>query len=351
VSPGTVRVREADPRADRDAILAILARNLPSAASPARHDWLYLGNPDGPARVWIAEDAESGRPVGTAAAHPRRMRAGGAEVRALNLSDFAFDAAYRSLGPALVLLRATLEPVRAGRVALSYDFPSVSMRALYRRMGGLDLGPAERRVLLLRAGGAVRRRLGDGAAGRVAGAFADLASGLRSARHRMPAGWEVEPLEEPPGDEFDALDAALGARAAVRGVRDACYLRWRYADHPLFAHVVLAARRGGTLDGYAVLREEEPGRLQLMDLCSRTEGDGARALLAGVVRHARARAAEAVQAEVLAGSPCADLLRRLGFTARDEGPGPVPVRAPGAALPEGLDTAAAWWLIGGDRDL
>ena len=48
-----VRLREADPSADRELILGVLSRNLPEAASGKRHEWLYLGNPCGAARVCI----------------------------------------------------------------------------------------------------------------------------------------------------------------------------------------------------------------------------------------------------------------------------------------------------------
>ena len=128
MSNSAVRIREADPATNRERILALLARNLPEASSPQRHDWLYLSNPWGTARVWLAEDVATGEAVGTSAGQPRRMRLEGETVLALCLSDFAIDAAYRSLGPALKLLQATLEPVRKGEYAFSLR-PFQSSRA------------------------------------------------------------------------------------------------------------------------------------------------------------------------------------------------------------------------------
>jgi len=144
MSAREVRIRKADLEVDRDRILAVLARNLPLAASVDRYNWLYLANPCGRSSVWLAEDAKTGEAVGTSAGHPKRVRVNGKVETALNLSDFAFDKAYRSLGPALKLLRATLEPMQKGEFAFSYDHPSDAMLAIYTRMGGQDVSKRER---------------------------------------------------------------------------------------------------------------------------------------------------------------------------------------------------------------
>ena len=124
-------IRECDPATERSRILAVLERNLPRASGSLRFDWLYLSNPAGNALVWLAEN-EDGEAVGTSAGHPRRLRVGGQVVTVLNLSDFAIDAYYRSLGPALQLLRATLAPMDEGRYAFSSDHPSEAMLAVRR---------------------------------------------------------------------------------------------------------------------------------------------------------------------------------------------------------------------------
>ncbi|MFI5402894.1 MAG: GNAT family N-acetyltransferase, partial [Planctomycetota bacterium] len=148
---GSLRVRAADPKAEREAILRVLERNLPRAVQPGRYDWLYLGNPRGPALVWVAEDESTGAVVGVSAAHRRRVRVRGVVAEALNLGDFAIDAEYRALGPALQLLRATLEPVREGRFAFSFDHMNDAMQAAYRRIEGASFGGMERFVRPVRA--------------------------------------------------------------------------------------------------------------------------------------------------------------------------------------------------------
>jgi predicted N-acetyltransferase YhbS len=349
MKPREIRIRQADPSADAEAIRAVLERNLPKASRAERFDWLYRANPDGPALVWLAQDA-AGTPMGTSAAHPRRMRVDGRMVRALNLSDFAVDTAYRSLGPALQLLRATLEPVRSGEYAFSYDFPSESMHALYQRMGGVDLGRKERWVRPVDLRPIAKRKMGDGIVGSVVGAAGQAALRARDAFSGVPAGLEIEPLAGDCGAEFDALDDRLGGLRPVTGVRDAAYLNWRYVKNPLAGHTLLCARRGGDLLGFVALATGSAEFIAVLDLFA-PEGDGVRrGLIAGAVELARERGAEALWMEVLADSGSAHAAQALGFVKRDDAEGPVPFTGPDSPVRATLAEAANWWITGGDRD-
>jgi hypothetical protein len=343
-------IRRIDPAQDGERVLSVLRRNLPEAATRARLDWLYLSNPDGPSLVWVAEDA-AGNPIGTSAAHPRRMRIRGEVVLALNLSDFAIDAPYRSLGPALRLLRATLEPIRRGEFAFGYDFGSESMRAIYRRMGGIDLGPTERWVRPVRLRGLAKRKLGNGLVGAAAGAVGDAAVRVRDALLRVPHGIEVESLEGECGSEFDALDERLSRVRPVAGVRDAAYLNWKHLRHAMWAHTLVCARRSQRLVGFVVLRAAPGANLALTDLFAEDDDQARRGLLARVVAIARERGAEMIQAQAVAGGAYASLLRELGFVPREQGPGPVPIAPSGDPARATLESPDSWWLTEGDRDI
>ncbi len=328
----------------------MLRRNLPTAATSERFEWLYLSNPDGPALVWLAED-QNAMPLGTAAAHPRRMRVDGTILRALCLGDFAVDQAYRRLGVALQLLRATHAPVCAGAYAFTYGYPNGPMLVVHGRTGCSELGRAQRWVRPVSLKTFARRQLGMGVISAAVGAAADLALRRRDARARAAQAVRVELLSAACGKEFDALDARLAGCRPVMGVRDAAYLNWRYLQHTMWRHDIICARRDGRLVGYAVLRSGESPVVSLVDLHTEEDESVRLPLVAEAAHWARSQHAEALDVEVVAGSGSARMVESLGFVRREEHIGPVPFFAEGTAHTATLAAANNWWLMGGDRDV
>jgi hypothetical protein len=347
---GEITIRQVDPASERERILSVLAANLPAAAAPERFDWLYLSNPDGPALVWLAE-LENGAPVGTSAAHPRRMYVGGEQVYALNLGDFAIDRSQRSLGPALRLLRATLAPVREHAYAFSYDFGNASMQAVYRRMRVRALGCSERWMQPIAMRRVLRGRLGAGWLAAVAGTTGDALWRIRRSLHGRVKGLTLYVLAAECGEEFDALDARV-ARAGryVGGVHDAKYLSWRYLRHPIWKHEIVCARSNDRLVGYTVLRCTTPDTVSIVGM----QGEHIRVcrmLLSGAAQRAAAHNAAALDVEVLAGSEAARLIKTLGFIRRESADGPVVFWPPDRPQASELEAVTHWWLFGGDRDV
>ena len=344
-----IRIRQVDPASERERILSVLAVNLPAAAGPERFDWLYLSNPDGPALVWLAEH-ENGDPVGTSAAHPRRMHVCGEPVRALNLGDFAIDRSQRTLCPAIGLLRATLAPVRNGAYAFSYDFSNASMHAVYRRMQVRALGNSERWMQPLAMRQVLRRKFGAEWLAAVAGMAGDALWRARRAMHGRARELRLEVLAADCGEEFDALDARVARGRGVTGVRDATYLRWRYLRNPVWKHEILCARAKGRLVGYTVLRRTKTDTISLVDM----QGEHTRVcgvLLSAAARWAAARDAAALHVEVLADSDTARMVKALGFIRRESSAGPIAFWSPACRQASELAVAKHWWLMGGDRDV
>src|ERR1700687_4291666 len=342
--PGRIPGRRADPLVERDAILAVLKRNLPTAAAPARFEWLYLSNPDGPALVWIALDGD-GVPIGTSAAHPRRMRIEGSVTRVLNLGDFAVDPHCRTLGPALQLLRATLEAVCAGAYALSYDLPSRQMLALYQRMGLAELAPSERWVWPITLAPAVKRQLREGALSEVVGAAANAVLRLRDGLTRTSTAVDVEVLAGECGDEFDALEARFAGGPMIRGIRDAAYLNWRYLKHTMWHHTIMCARTGGQLVGYAVLRHGSSAVVSLLDLQPHDDEGVCGCLVSEALQWARDHGASSLDVEVVRGSASAGLVHTLRFIRRETNVGPVAFVPPLSPHAAQLAAPHSWWVM------
>src|SRR5712672_3604920 len=120
-------IRAADPEADRVLLADVLTRNLGPACGDRRYEWLYLQNPHGRARAWLATESATGRGIGAAAAFPRTFFVRGSVRHGYVLGDFCIDQHHRSLGLALQLQRASLEEIVATRPYIAYDFPSDRM--------------------------------------------------------------------------------------------------------------------------------------------------------------------------------------------------------------------------------
>jgi len=343
-----VRIRAANPEDERDRVLPVLGRNLTEAGTAERYRWLYLDNPHGIARLWVAETT-SGEIVGTSAGHPKRAWIDGQLHDVLDMSDFAFEASHRSAGPALQLLRATLADVTASDFTLCYDHPSPAMLALLRRVGSRDVSGRRRWVRLLEVSDAAARRFG--VAARFPAGIVDIALRARDAlacRHHVG----VSLLDGDCGDEFDRLDAYTSMHTRFRIQRSSAALRWRFQRHPLARHEILCVRDRGELCGYLVFRSRPTRDLAIVDLLTRDDAVWAKPLIDAVVLIGHARRQATVSATVLAGSPVEGVLARNRFVARQHNAGLV-ITAPRIwpELAAELQRPDRWWMLEGDEDV
>jgi hypothetical protein len=133
---------------------------------------------------------------------------------------------------------------------------------------------------------AVARRKWGSLAGTLAGPILGLGLTLMSRNPVRNADVDVRSALTF-SDEYD--DLWLRARASYASCvrRDARYLRWKYLACPFREYRVLEARKGGTLSGYAVVRDEGDAAFRrgvIADLfCSTSDLATQDALLASVL--------------------------------------------------------------------
>src|SRR5579872_65882 len=113
----TVVTRPVDIETEREELLDILTRNLGGLAHAKRFEWLHRCHPAGKGWTWFAYEKESGQKVGTASLFPRAMWIADKIAICGQVGDFAVEKGHRSLGPALLLQRATFTPVDEGQLA------------------------------------------------------------------------------------------------------------------------------------------------------------------------------------------------------------------------------------------
>jgi hypothetical protein len=344
----TVEIHEVDVTRVRDEWLDLLRDNLPDHGGRSHFDWLYLRNPSGRARAWLAQDA-AGTPIGFAAAFPRQAWLVDRRCTCWNLGDFAIRREFRSLGPAVALQRACLQPVMEGDVPFAYDHPHGTMLPVYRWLGIPQTAPVVRYAKPLRVDSRVRsivplELVGQGVArlGNLLLSVADLGRRRRAASAAVRRQTEIDA-------RFDALQGRAARPSPIMGSRDADYLRWRYLEHPDQCYEILVATEGDELRGYAVFRRDGATGT-IADLYAEPDPAVADGLLAQLVEVSRRSGLSTLSLSTLEHGPLVSALRRWGFRPR-ESSSFVVATARGGPWDGTVNDARNWFLTQGDRDV
>jgi hypothetical protein len=342
-----VAVRPADLDADREQIVCFLRSHLTAQSDTERFDWLYLRNPSGRARAWLAVDDSTSRTLGVAAAFPRLVWTEGRRQQAWILGDFCIEPQSRSLGPALQLQRACLAGLAKQGTPVWYDLPSRPMMAVYRRLGIPVIGHQVRYVKLNRIDTTIRHYIPQQALASSISLAGNFMLRLQSLAHRVPSSIEVSVHDAPFGPEFTAFDSVTAAFYPMRASRSAEYLNWRYMQNPLRRYQVIVARCGCELLGYAILEITGTDGV-LADLQSSDDDATVAALLTYLDKLGRRFNLERLHAPIMQDSPLVPHLKRAGFRARESFP--VVGRTVDFETSTAVLSGNRWCLMHGDRE-
>lgn len=336
-------IREANLRCDADAVLAVWRSSLgrPELAADKLR-WFYRDEA-GPAGVVLTMWFDGGGTracIGAAGIGTRLLRVGARTLTAGLLADFAVVPEHRSLLPALRLQRAA-RVSGLERHAWVYGMPNAKAVPVLKRLGDEVLARLGRYVRVVRHSPYLSRRL-PGVAAPVAALVPDsmawVGSRMRLGR-RMRSRWI-----ERPDERFDRLWGRVAEAHPCIAVRDARFLRWRFADAPgaRFAFLAIERVEDDELVAYAVC-ERIDATLHVRDLL----GDAAahRPLLGALCIEARRAGAAGVSIEHAGSTALLAALSDAGFSMRSERP-VYGARAAGAA-PVDLDR---WYLTAADED-
>jgi len=337
----TIRIREADLREDQEILTDLTQTYLDGAADNNRFRWLYLENPFGPARAWIA-CTEQNEAVGMAAVFPRRMYGESKTVTGCVLGDLCISTKYRSVGPTLQLQRACLSCARSVEFAVAYDFPSSTMLRVYEHLGIVPVEKFVRWAKVLRIDDKIERILPVPVLSRLLATASNFALAVKSRRASHLPGLEVRLDDAPCSSEYSALAEQVGSSSGICTVRSAEYLNWRYRRHPRLKYEFLAARRHNELLAYCTFTVAD-GNATITELFGSMDNQVLAGLLQELVGLLRRRRVATVSLPVLSGDPRTGLLRKLGFWAREA----VPVIA---FAGESALTSSRMFLMHGDRE-
>jgi len=340
-------IKQADLERDREELIQVLLQYLTEGSSPRRYDWLYLQNPAGRAKAWLAE--ENGEIVGAAAAFPRQMSVHGREGIGCVLGDFCMAPRLRSVGPAIKLQRACLEAVEPQWAALAYDFPSTSLMAVYRRLGFHAYASFVRLAKPLRTNRAFQQRIPVRPVANALSVLGNLALRLRDVPAENDSDSEVALHAGPCAEEFTALARRESAAFGVCVLRSAEYLNWRFLSNPFSPFEIWTHRRKRQLTGYAIVGFHED-HATLADLFGERDLRMVRNLIAHIGPALRERGIMTLSAHMVPTHPFFPVLQLLGFRPRESTPVVVFEGGPNGGMWSERTREQSWSLMAGDRD-
>lgn len=340
-------VRSADLESDKALIVETLLRHLTPQSNDRRFDWLYRNGPHGPARVWLAMDADQGTIVGVSGAFPRRVSVGGRQKMSWVLGDFCIHEQYRTLGPALQLQRASIAQADRENIAFWYDFPGDNMMAVYHR---LQIKPSKKMLRLVKPL-RVDRKVGDliknpeiarwlSTTGNFLLLLKDRAF---QSKHKLTLSLHTGECTQ----EFSELADKVCGQDGIWIWRSAEYLNWRYLAHPISHYELLTARKDGMLLAYAVFTQNAKDA-SVVDLFGVEDPDVIVGLVKGLVEILQERDIITVSIKILETHPWLPLLRTCGFWVR--GAEPVVVQVSPGISEDRVFEKMNWFIMEGDRD-
>jgi hypothetical protein len=324
---------------------------------PARIEWLYEQNPEGPARTWLGQaPAPESTIIGCGSLYPRWMDFRGRTYRVGNLVDFAVDKLHRIAGSAVAIQSAIARESLDFGFDLVYVWPNSRSLAVFKRVGYTVLGKTSRWVKPIR----VEKKLGEVLKNpiitKVVAKGIDgflLSNDWRKIILKMSTGSLRTEIVRRADFRFDALWNRVPSPHFI-GVKNALYLNWRYADCPTEAYYFycLVDNLSQDLLGYAVFSLKDDIAM-IEDLFVDGLAEHLAILLLGLSGEVRKQGARSISLTYIGSDVLLPRLRSLGFYNRG-GDRFLMVKLGKNAheeLRNGAFDANNWFAFSGDLDI
>jgi hypothetical protein len=344
-------IREADLIEDQTLLVRTLNQNRARITDGRRYRWLYLDNPFGKAKAWIAIDDRHDAIAGFTAVFPRLMNVDGKEMLCWNCGDFSINQRYRTLGVAVKLRSAATKFVNEGQVPFLYAHPNDRMKIVHLRAGHKVIGQMIRFAMPLRIDRCLPPLPGMSW---VSSGLAWASNTLRSIRKLSRCSkqsFRAEIFEGfAAGAPFNSLLEEVRGRLPIFGFRNYEYLRWRFGMNPMVRLHTLLLYRMGQLVGYAFYSFKDEV-MYINDIFGLPEQDVFDALITYLTTTGWDHKARAVSVTLLESNPLIQSLVRIGYLRRPETSSVIVHVAPRLPRAPMLQDKTNWFMTVGDRDV
>jgi len=344
-------IREADLIEDQNLLVRTLNQNRARVTEGRRYRWLYLDNPFGKAKAWIAVDDRNGAIAGFTAVFPRLMNVDGKEMLCWNCGDFSINQSYRTLGVAVQLRSVATRIVNEGQVPFLYAHPNDRMKIVHLRAGHKVIGQMVRFAMPLRIDRCLPPLPGMSS---VSSALAWASNTLRSISKQSRCSkqsfraeiFDVFPVDAP----FNSLLEEARGRLPIFGLRNDEYLKWRFGMNPMIRLQTLLLYRMEQFVGYAFYSFKDEA-MHINDMFCLPERDASDALITYLTNTGWDQRARAVSVTLLESNPLIQSLVRTGYVRRPETSSVIVHATPGLPWGPMLQDKNKWFMTVGDRDV
>lgn len=348
MSESKYSIIQADMESECEAIIALWTNA--GIASPEhqkkKYAWFYLKNPTGKGTAFLLQEKATNELAGTECIGLRNWSIDGKQTRSGIFADLIVLPAHRSLGPAMQMIRRSIE-YGEKHLQMLYGFPNKRAAPLFKRTNLKVLGQIVRYARVVRSKHYLQGRLP-----KIIVPFTSLLLDTGMALHdRLMLILVCRGMTSEWCDSFDKRFDILWDTADKRGraltIRNRATLEWRHKQCPNAENVkifTLLDRQQAVL-GYIVCTYNDEV-ISVRDFFSNGKENLQQALFLSFLVAVREMGCKSVTLEFFGDQGVIAGLEKLGFRAREE-------RSVHCSIPALSDVekhALTWYITSSDED-
>jgi hypothetical protein len=341
-------ITHADLDKDQDLIVSLWQRNF-EGSPPGRYEWIYNNNPYGKPTTFLLKDVESDSIVGSYSLFPRRLMLNGQYVDSYICGDLVVDTKHRSLGPAIMLIKAALKKSEEDNSVL-FGFPNHLSGPVLIMSGFKDISPRFSMTKVLKAEYLLKRHMPALLARLVSyplDCFLLLRYGLSSdSRYRSESKNSFD-------ERFQEFNNQTIKHYKIKGEINSDYLNWRFCQSPYEKYFIytLLDKSDNSLKAFIVY-SKTGNRASVVDMAMASpDYSEADALFSSFHRFLKKEGIESVSTDFAGDNALMEKLIKNGFSVRSKDLKTI-LYLPKAKKDELPDIMTGhWYLSAADNDI
>jgi GNAT superfamily N-acetyltransferase len=277
--------------------------------------WTYFNNPAGKGWIWLAEDDK--KIVGQSAIIPANMKIDGERIVSFQSVDTMTHPDYRRQGIYETLAKKVYEEAKNEGVLIGYRFPNENSHPIaIKKLDWFDVATLNNIIKPLNWKNALSNRTSNRSLLNLAKLGGGLKDGISEKFTRNTTSTEltVEQISSF-NTSVDELWADISTKYPIVILKNREYLNWRYVNGPVANFIIYAARKGGTTEGYLVLKysQQESSKVGVVFELSVKSEKIAECLITEVLQRCRKDEVDYVTYQYLGNRDAVKALKRQGF--------------------------------------